>query len=402
MEGEMKKNDDLRIIYKEVDELVPYVNNPRDNKNAVDAVASSIKNFGFKVPIVIDRENEIVTGHTRLLAAKKLGMSEVPVVVADDLSDAEVKAFRLADNKVSELSGWDWSLLESELDELEDLDLEFDMEEFGFDLLSESGEYTDVLEDEFDDELPVQGKTKSGNVWILGKHRLMCGNSLDPEDVNKLMRGERADLLLTDPPYNINYQGATEEKLTIQNDSMGDEEFREFLTNAFSCADSVMKPGASFYIWHAESEGYNFRGSLRDVGWQVRQCIIWNKSQMTLGRQDYQWKHEPCLYGWTEGGSHSWYSDRKQTTVLNFDKPLRNGEHPTMKPVELFAYLIENSSKKGDAVLDLFGGSGTTLIGCEQLDRRAYIMELDERYCDVIINRWEEFTGNKAILEEEI
>ncbi len=398
----MKKNDDLRIIYKEVDELVPYVNNPRDNKNAVDAVASSIKNFGFKVPIVIDRENEIVTGHTRLLAAKKLGMSEVPVVVADDLSDAEVKAFRLADNKVSELSGWDWSLLESELDELEDLDLEFDMEEFGFDLLSESGEYTDVLEDEFDDELPVQGKTKSGNVWILGKHRLMCGNSLDPEDVNKLMRGERADLLLTDPPYNINYQGATEEKLTIQNDSMGDEEFREFLTNAFSCADSVMKPGASFYIWHAESEGYNFRGSLRDVGWQVRQCIIWNKSQMTLGRQDYQWKHEPCLYGWTEGGSHSWYSDRKQTTVLNFDKPLRNGEHPTMKPVELFAYLIENSSKKGDAVLDLFGGSGTTLIGCEQLDRRAYIMELDERYCDVIINRWEEFTGNKAILEEEI
>lgn len=302
LEDKMKKNDDLKIIYKEVDELIPYVNNPRNNTNAVDAVASSIKNFGFKVPIVVDRENEIVTGHTRLLAAKKLGMSEVPVVVADDLSDAEVKAFRLADNKVSELSGWDWSLLESELDELEDLDLEFDMEEFGFDLLSESGEYTDVLEDEFDDELPVQGKTKSGNVWILGKHRLMCGNSLDPEDVNKLMRGERADLLLTDPPYNINYQGATEEKLTIQNDSMGDEEFREFLTNAFSCADNVMKPGASFYIWHAESEGYNFRGSLRDVGWQVRQCIIWNKSQMTLGRQDYQWKHEPCLYGWTEGG----------------------------------------------------------------------------------------------------
>ena len=397
----MKKNDDLKIIYKEVDELIPYVNNPRNNTNAVDAVASSIKNFGFKVPIVVDRENEIVTGHTRLLAAKKLGMSEVPVVVADDLSDAEVKAFRLADNKVSELSGWDWSLLESELDELEDLDLEFDMEEFGFDLLSESGEYTDVLEDEFDDELPVQGKTKSGNVWILGKHRLMCGNSLDPEDVNKLMRGERADLLLTDPPYNINYQGATEEKLTIQNDSMEDEEFREFLTNAFSCADSVMKAGASFYIWHAESEGYNFRGSLRDVGWQVRQCIIWNKSQMTLGRQDYQWKHEPCLYGWTEGGSHSWYSDRKQTTVLNFDKPLRNGEHPTMKPVELFAYLIENSSKKGDAVLDLFGGSGTTLIACEQLGRNAFIMELDEKYCDVIINRWEQLTGRESVLESK-
>lgn len=397
----MKKNDDLKIIYKEVDELIPYVNNPRNNKNAVDAVASSIKNFGFKVPIVVDRENEIVTGHTRLLAAKKLGMSEVPVVVADDLSDAEVKAFRLADNKVSELADWDWSLLEAELDDLEDLDLEFDMEEFGFDLLTESGEYTDVLEDEFDDELPVQGKTKSGNVWILGKHRLMCGNSLDSEDVNKLMRGERADLLLTDPPYNINYQGATKEKLTIQNDSMGDEEFREFLTNAFSCADSVMKPGASFYIWHAESEGYNFRGSLRDVGWQVRQCIIWNKSQITLGRQDYQWKHEPCLYGWTEGGSHSWYSDRKQTTVLNFDKPLRNGEHPTMKPVELFAYLIENSSKKGDAVLDLFGGSGTTLIACEQLGRNAFIMELDEKYCDVIINRWEQLTGREAVLESK-
>lgn len=392
----------IKIVYKSVDELIPYVNNPRDNKNAVDAVASSIKNFGFKVPIVIDKENEIVTGHTRLLAAKKLGMDQVPVIVADDLSEAEVKAFRLADNKVSELADWDWSLLEVELENLEDLDLEFDMEEFGFDLISDNGEYTDVIEDEFNDEIPEQRRTKSGNVWILGKHRLMCGNSLDPEDVNRLMQEDRADLLLTDPPYNIDYQGATEEKLTIQNDSMGDKEFREFLSNAFRCADNVMKPGASFYIWHAESEGYNFRGSLRDIGWQVRQCIIWNKSQMTLGRQDYQWKHEPCLYGWTEGGSHSWYSDRKQTTVLNFDKPSRNGEHPTMKPVELFAYLIENSSKKGDAVLDLFGGSGTTLICCEQLDRRAYIMELDERYCDVIINRWEELTGEKAILEEEV
>ena len=396
----MKKNDDLKIIYKEIDELIPYINNPRNNTNAVNAVASSIKNFGFKNPIVIGEDNEIINGHTRMLAAKKLGLTKVPCILADDLNDEEKKAFRLADNKTSELAEWDFDLLDIELKELDKMDFDFDMSDFGFEELEEL-EDIEAVEDDYNPDEEIIYKTKAGDVWLLGNHRLMCGDSTKQSDVDKLMNGIKADLLLTDPPYNINYQGCTSDKLTIKNDSMEDEEFRRFLVDTFMCANNVMNPGASFYIWHGESEGYNFRGATKDIGWQIRQCIIWNKNQMIMGRQDYQWKHEPCLYGWTEGGSHSWYSDRKQTTVLNFDKPLRNGEHPTMKPVELFAYLIENSSEKGDAVLDLFGGSGTTLIACEQLGRNAFIMELDEKYCDVIINRWEQLTGREAVLESE-
>lgn len=396
----MKKNDDLKIIYKEVDELIPYVNNPRNNANAVDAVASSIKNFGFKNPIVIDDGNEIINGHTRMLAAKKLGLTKVPCILADDLSDEEVKAFRLADNKTSELAEWDFDLLNSELEELTEMDLDFDMSDFGFEEL-EKLEDIEAVEDDYSLDEEIIYKTKAGDVWLLGNHRLMCGDSTKQDDVDKLMNGIKADLLLTDPPYNINYQGCTSDKLRIKNDSMEDEEFRRFLVDTFMCANNVMNPGACFYIWHGESEGYNFRGAAKDIGWQIRQCLIWNKNQMIIGRQDYQWKHEPCLYGWTEGGSHSWYSDRKQTTVLNFDKPTRNGEHPTMKPVELFAYQIKNSSEKNDNVLDLFGGSGTTLIACEQLGRNAFIMELDEKYCDVIINRWEQLTGREALLESK-
>lgn len=204
-------------------------------------------------------------------------------------------------------------------------------------------------------------------------------------------------MLLTDPPYNVAYEGKTEDALTIQNDNMDDESFRQFLTNAFFAADSVMKKGAVFYIWHADSEGYNFRGACRDVGWTVRECLIWNKNQMVLGRQDYHWKHEPCLYGWKDGASHLWASDRKQTTVLDFDKPQRNGVHPTMKPIALFDYQIKNNTKGNDIVLDLFGGSGTTIMACEQNGRRGYSMELDPRYVDVIIKRWEDFTGEKAV-----
>ena len=204
-------------------------------------------------------------------------------------------------------------------------------------------------------------------------------------------------MLLTDPPYNVNYEGATKEKLTIKNDAMSDTAFRQFLSDAFVVADAYMKAGAVFYIWHADSEGFNFRFACREVGWKVRECLIWNKNAMVLGRQDYQWKHEPCLYGWKDGASHSWYSDRKQTTILDFNKPLRNGEHPTMKPLELIGYQIKNSSKKGDVILDLFGGSGSTLIACEQLNRKCFMMELDEHYCDVIIARWEKLTGKTAV-----
>lgn len=253
-----------------------------------------------------------------------------------------------------------------------------------------------------EDEVPEVGLepiTKPGDVWLLGEHRLLCGDSTSVDDLEKLCGGQRVDMWLTDPPYNVAYEGGTKEKLTIKNDSMGDEQFRQFLRDAYTAADTVMKPGAVFYIWHADLEGYNFRGAAKDAGWKVRQCLIWKKQTMVMGRQDYYWKHEPCLYGWKDGAGHLWAADRKQTTILEFDKPSRNGEHPTMKPVALFEYQMLNNTKGGDLVLDSFGGSGTTLIAAEKNGRVARLMELDPKYCDVIVKRWEEFTGKDAINE---
>lgn len=383
----------MDIINIALKDLKPYENNPRKNDDAVKYVAESIKEFGFKVPIVIDKNNVIVAGHTRYKAAKKLKMSEVPCIIADDLTDEQIKAFRLADNKVAEKAEWDFDLLNAELDDIIDLDMEL----FGFeDALQDDAE--EAVEDEFEVELPAEPKSKLGDIYQLGNNRLMCGDSTVLEDVEKLMGGEQADMLLTDPPYNVNYKGKTKDKLKIKNDQMGNDNFRQFLTDAFSNADMVMKPGAVFYIWHADSEGYNFRGACFDAGWTVRQCLIWNKNSMVMGRQDYQWKHEPCLYGWKEGAGHLWASDRKQTTVINFDKPTRNDMHPTMKPIPLFDYQIKNNTKGGDVVLDLFGGSGTTIMACEQNGRRGYSMEYDPRYVDVIVDRWEKFTGAKAVL----
>lgn len=383
----------MDIINIALKDLKPYENNPRKNDDAVKYVAESIKEFGFKVPIVIDKNNVIVAGHTRYKAAKKLKMSEVPCIIADDLTDEQIKAFRLADNKVAEKAEWDFDLLNAELDDIIDLDMEL----FGFeDALQDDAE--EAVEDEFEVELPAEPKSKLGDIYQLGNNRLMCGDSTVLEDIEKLMGGEQADMLLTDPPYNVNYEGKTKDKLKIKNDQMGNDNFRQFLTDAFSNADMVMKPGAVFYIWHADSEGYNFRGACFDAGWTVRQCLIWNKNSMVMGRQDYQWKHEPCLYGWKEGAGHLWASDRKQTTVINFDKPTRNDMHPTMKPIPLFDYQIKNNTKGGDVVLDLFGGSGTTIMACEQNGRRGYSMEYDPRYVDVIVDRWEKFTGAKAVL----
>lgn len=383
----------MDIINIALKDLKPYENNPRKNDDAVKYVAESIKEFGFKVPIVIDKNNVIVAGHTRYKAAKKLKMSEVPCIIADDLTDEQIKAFRLADNKVAEKAEWDFDLLNAELDDIIDLDMEL----FGFeDALQDDAE--EAVEDEFEVELPAEPKSKLGDIYQLGNNRLMCGDSTVLEDVEKLMGGEQADMLLTDPPYNVNYEGKTKDKLKIKNDQMGNDNFRQFLTDAFSNADMVMKPGAVFYIWHADSEGYNFRGACFDAGWTVRQCLIWNKNSMVMGRQDYQWKHEPCLYGWKEGAGHLWASDRKQTTVINFDKPTRNDMHPTMKPIPLFDYQIKNNTKGGDVVLDLFGGSGTTIMACEQNGRHGYCMEYDPRYVDIIVDRWEKFTGAKAVL----
>lgn len=385
----------MDIKVQKTEDLIPYEKNPRHNEDAITAVAKSIEKFGFKVPIVVDASNVIVNGHTRLKAAKYLGLKEVPTIIADDLTPEQIKAFRLADNKVGEIATWDEELFNAELDELADLD--FDMTGFGFDLPDIEGEEVEVIEDEFEEELPAEPISKLGDIYQLGRHRLMCGDSTNSLEVEKLMGNKKADLLITDPPYNVAYEGKGKEALTIKNDSKETNEFHSFLYEAFSAAINNMKLGSSFYVWYASSEVVNFHTALEEAGFLVKQELIWNKNSMVLSRQDYHWKHEPCLYGWASGGSHSWYSDRKQTTILNFDRPTVNKEHPTMKPVALFDYQIKNSSKQGDCILDLFGGSGTTLIACEQNEREAYLMELDPRYVDVIIARWEAFTGEVAV-----
>ena len=387
---------DKRYIEVDIADLIPYEHNPRKNDAAVDSVAESIAQVGYITPIVIDENNLILAGETRLKALKKRGVKRDKVLQVVGLTEEQKKKYRLLDNKVGEIAEWDTELLAAEL-----AAVDFGAFDFGFDdlaaALDADGE-GETVEDDYEPVIPENPKAKHGDIYQLGRHRLMCGDSTVCADVRRLMGGRAADLLLTDPPYNVNYEGGTADHLTIQNDNMEDAAFREFLRSAFSCADSVLRPGAAFYIWHADSEGFNFRGACYDVGWQVRQCLIWNKNSLVLGRQDYQWKHEPCLYGWKHGASHCWYSDRKQTTVLDFDKPLRADLHPTMKPVGLFDYMIRNSCPAGGAVLDLFNGSGTTIMACEQNGRDAYCMELDPRYVDAAIARWEEFTGDKAVI----
>lgn len=384
----------MQVQSMKIDEVKPYPNNPRNNDDGVEAVANSIREFGWQQPIVVDKDNVIIVGHTRYKAARKLGMKEVPVVVANNLTPEQVKAYRLADNKTGELTDWDMSLLDDELGDIADID----MSDFGFNLDLDDDE-VEVQEDDFDEEVPEEPKSKLGQIYQLGRHRLMCGDSTKPEDVKKLVGGVRCDLLLTDPPYNVGYVG--QDGMTIKNDRQEDDKFYKFLFNAFSAAKDNLKQGASFYIWYSSSEMVNFTNAANNSGLSVRENLIWEKNNIVLGRQDYQWKHEPCLYGWVEGGSHSWYSDRKQTTVMHFDKPQRADLHPTMKPVALFDYQIKNSTKSGDVVLDLFGGSGTTIMACEQDGRNACVMEYDPKYVDVIIKRWEDFTGKKAELIED-
>ena len=384
-----------------IEHCIGYARNPRKNDHAVDKVASAIREFGFRVPIVAKSDGTVVDGHLRLKAAAKLGLTEVPVILADDLTDAQIKAFRLSVNKVSEFAEWDIDLLKLEF---EDLDAAgFDLTLTGFDLGEIAALTLDPTEGLTDPDAvpdaPAVPVTVLGDVWLLGRHRLMCGDSTSIDHMEALTQGQLVDMWLTDPPYNVAYEGKTKDALKIQNDSMSNDTFRQFLRDANTAADAVMKPGAVFYIWHADSEGYNFRGACHDVGWQVRQCLIWKKQTLVMGRQDYHWKHEPCLYGWKGGAGHLWATDRKQTTILEFDRPSRNAEHPTMKPVALFEYQMLNNTKGGDQVLDSFAGSGTTAIACETHGRFARLMELDPKYCDVIITRWQNFTGQMATLE---
>jgi len=390
-----------KLEWRQIADLIPYARNARTHSDEqVAQIAASIKEFGWTNPILVDGDNGIIAGHGRLAAARKLGNTEVPVIELTGLSEAQKRAYILADNKLALNAGWDIDLLAEELKELKDLN--FDLELTGFsdkelaDFLTE--EVEGLTDEDAVPDVPEEPKTKLGDIYQLGKHRLMCGDSCSLTDMEKLCDGQPVDMWLTDPPYNVAYEGKTKEALKIQNDSMGDDQFRQFLRDAYVTADLVMKAGAVFYIWHADSEGYNFRGAAHDAGWKVRQCLIWKKSTMVMGRQDYHWKHEPCLYGWKEGAGHLWATDRKQTTILEFDKPSRNEEHPTMKPVALFEYQMLNNTKGGDIVLDSFGGSGTTMLAAEKHGRYARLMELDPKYCDVIVKRWEDFTGKTAKL----
>ena len=398
----------MKIYEIPLERLIPYANNPRRNDEAVPAVAESIRRFGFKVPIVVSGDLTIVAGHTRLKAAKSLGLQTVPCVMADDLTAAEIDAFRLADNKTGELAQWDEKALIEELQRLAALENPLDMSAFGFEdletLMAELArtEGASLAElEEPDEEIDLEAALEAeprivrGEVWKIGKHFLMCGDSTDAADVAALMNGVQADLLITDPPYGVSYEGG--DGMTIENDDLAGTEFISFLKSAFTAADAVMKPGAAFYVWHADSKGWEFRQAVRDTGWTVRQCLIWVKNSLVLGRQDYQWKHEPCLYGWKDGASHLWLNDRAQTTVLEYDKPQHNDIHPTMKPVALFEYQIRNSSLPEATVLDLFAGSGTTGAACERSGRVAYMMEYDPHYAEAAIARLEKLTGEQAV-----
>lgn len=357
-------------------------NNPRIIKDEnFKKLVKSIQDFPEMLeirPIVVNKEMMVLGGNMRLKACKEAGLKEVPVIIADNLTDEQQLEFLIKDN----VSGgeWDFDMLANEWEGEQ-------LEAWGLDLPVFDGEELEAEEDDFDTTPPEEPKTVFGDIYEIGEHRLLCGDSTQTDTFEKLMQGEFADMVVTDPPYNVAYEGGTKEKLTIENDSMGNEDFYKFLYDFYSALTTVVKKGGAIYVWHASSEVINFGKAMVDAGWLLKQQLIWVKNTMVIGRQDYQWKHEPCLYGWLAGDSHKWYSDRKQTTIINFDRPSRNGEHPTMKPIGLFGYQIENSSKINDIVIDAFGGSGTTMVACNQLKRKARVIEFDPKYCDVIVKR---------------
>lgn len=398
----------LIIDYVPIDELKPYEGNAKLHpKEQIEQIKKSIKEFGFNDPVAVWKDSEIIEGHGRLIAAKELGMTEVPIIRLDDLTDQQRRAYMLAHNKLTMNSDFDLELLSKEIDSI----LDFDMSSFGFDVVFDDDE---VVEDDYSPEVPEEPKAKLGDIYMLGRHRLMCGDSTSETDVQALLDGQEMDMVLTDPPYNVNYQGTAG---TIINDNMKSNEFRQFLRKAFVNIRQALKKGCTFHIWYADSEGYNFRGACAEAGLIVRQQLIWVKNSATIGRQDFQHQYEsvlsglsldeaaqelqegfsPCLYGWKDGAAHKWYKKRKERDVMFFDKPRASKEHPTMKPVLLFDYEMQCNTKPGDNVLDLFGGSGTVIIAAQQNKRTAYVMEYDPKYVDVIIDRWEKFTGQKAV-----
>ena len=397
----------MNIEIIEIEKVIPYARNPRKNTNAISKVSASLKEFGWQQPIVVDKELVVIAGHTRLESAKLLNMKTVPIHIAKTLTPEQVKAYRLADNRVSQEAEWDDELLKLELGDLSKLN--FDLNLTGFDDKELNSLLTDIIDKGLTDEdeipeTPEEPISKLGDIWKLGNHRVMCGDSKIQDEVKKLMDNNLADLLHTDPPYNVNYSNAERPNPSkkdlgkIKNDVMSKEDFYLFLKDCFTTAYTFLKEDSSAYIWHSSAEQINFTKSFIDAGFIFSQQIIWKKP-MLLGRAKYQWSHEPCLFG--NKGSPYFTDDRKKTTVWDFggyDKS--KNLHPTQKPMFIPEEAINNSSKQGSNVLDLFGGSGSTLIACEKLGRNCYIMELDPKYCDVIIKRWQDYTGKKAIHTE--
>jgi len=382
----------------DIDKLVPYANNARThNKEQILKLRSSLREFGFVNPVIIDKAYNVLAGHGRIEAAKEEGITEVPCVYADHLTEAQKKAYILADNRMALDAGWDEELLSVEMQELQELG--FDLSMTGFD----EKELTDLLgvdadgeakEDDFDLSAALEKAAfvQRGDIWTVGRHKLMCGDATSAEDVSALMGDTKANLILTDPPYGVSFKSAS--GLTIQNDSMKNEEFYTFLLSSFQRMAEHLEKGGSAYVFHADTEGLNFRKAFIDAGFHLAGCCIWVKDSLVLGRSDYQWQHEPVLYGFMQNEKHHWYSDRKQTTIWHFDKPKRNANHPTSKPLDLLGYPIGNSTQENGVVMDTFGGSGSTLMACEQMNRICCMMELDEKYASVILRRYVEDTGD--------
>lgn len=386
---------EMQYYLADVSELIPYVRNARTHSEAqVSQIAASIREFGFLSPILVAEDNTILAGHGRLAAALKLGLKKVPCVKENHLTETQKRAYIIADNKLSLNAGWDSELLAVELSELEGADFNLDL--LGFDEAELSSIFDadkDVSDDDFDVEKELEEPcfSKTGDIWMLGKHRVICGDATKLETFKTLLEDTKVNLVVTDPPYNVNYEGSAGK---IKNDNMEDDKFYQFLFNSFVNMEQAMADDASIYVFHADTEGLNFRKAFQDAGFYLSGCCIWKKPSLVLGRSPYQWQHEPCLYGWKKKGKHKWYAGRKETSVWEFEKPKKNADHPTMKPIALLAYPIKNSSMTNSLVLDPFAGSGSTLIACEQTGRICYAIELDEKYCDVIVKRYIEQVGN--------
>lgn len=379
----------------DIDKLVPYINNARTHSpEQISKLRASIREFGFINPVIIDKDYGVIAGHGRIMAAKEEGIKEVPCVFADYLNEAQKKAYILADNRMALDAGWDEELLRVEIEALEDYGFNVELTGFSSEELSNLFDLdNETKDDDFDVDKELEKPTfsKAGDIWTLGRHKLICGDATDEKAYERLMEDTKANLIITDPPYNVNYEGSAGK---IKNDNMEQSKFYEFLLSSFLNMEKYLANDGSIYVFHADTEGLNFRKAFQDAGFYLSGTCIWKKQSLVLGRSPYQWQHEPILYGWKKKGKHNWYTGRKESTIWEFDKPRKNGDHPTMKPIPLLSYPIKNSSMVNSVVLDPFGGSGSTLIACEQTDRACRMIELDEKFVDVIVKRYIELVGS--------